>query len=296
MTKRLRAQRELHRVPVPGLGAVSVLAVTDPTALPDRPVVVCCFPGGGMNHRYFALGGRYDMAEHLAAAGIVVLAFDHPGVGDSDAPDDPWTLTPELVADLDAAAVRAALDRFVPAEPGAVVGMGHSMGAMLVVYQQARHRLYDGVALLGYSGRGLPEVLTPDELAGAAPIAQLARRRFGVPLPVGETAHSELLVGPALAPDAAGALDRARAAMLTCCGLTSMIPGSHADQIASLDVPVFLGVAEHDITGPPHDIPRHFTGARDVTLHVLPGAFHNAAVAPRRAEQWDRLADWLRAL
>ena len=177
-----------------------------------------------------------------------------------------------------------------PARPALVpLGVGHSMGAMLVAYQQAQHRPYAGVALLGHSGRGLPEVLLPAEVAVAGDaaairrsIVALARARFGDPLPRGSTATSELLVGPDLPADAAAAIGAAAGSLLACCGLTSMIPGSHDDVLAAVDVPVLLGLAEHDIAGDPWQAPRWLTGSRDVTLHVLAGAHHNHNVAPAR--------------
>ncbi len=68
--------------------------------------VLYCLPGGGMSRQYFDLDAPgFSMAEHLAAQGFVVVTIDHPGVGESPPPDDPWTLTPAVVADADAAAV-----------------------------------------------------------------------------------------------------------------------------------------------------------------------------------------------
>jgi pimeloyl-ACP methyl ester carboxylesterase len=240
------------------------------------------------------------------------VAVDHPGIGSSDGPDDPWALTPEVVAAIDAAAVAEAVaavrsGRLVDGLPALadplVVGLGHSMGAMLVAYQQARHRPFGGLVLVGHSGRGLPEVLVPDELAVAGDgdairsrIVELARARFSGPLPVGTTAASEYLVGPDLPEAAALAIGEAKAALLAVCGLTSMIPGGHDAVLAAIDVPVLLGLAEHDIAGPPHEAPRWLTGTTDLTLHVLAGAHHNSNVAARRQEQWRRIAAWCRSL
>src|SRR3954449_5999882 len=96
------------RVPADGL-TVSARVIADPSRLVDGSAIVCCFPGGGMSARYFEIDG-YDMAAHLASAGHVAVLIDHPAVGDSDAPDDPWTLTCEVVADADVAAARTAID------------------------------------------------------------------------------------------------------------------------------------------------------------------------------------------
>lgn len=266
-----------------------VRLVVDPEVA--RPAVACCFPGGGMSARYFDLDPPWSMAAHLAARGIVVLLVDHPGVGATPAPADPWALTPAVVADADAALASKALDSLrrggtLPPMPDLqATGIGHSMGAMLVVLQQARHRIYDRLVLLGHSDRGLPEVLTPAELAAdPADVVELARARFGQPLPGGSTASSEYLVGPDLSDDARRAIDAAAAPLLAVCGLFAMLPRSHAAELAAMDVPVLVGLAEHDIAREPHR-PDH--------LHVLPGAFHNANVAPNRRDQWDAVADFV---
>src|SRR5688572_28383095 len=104
------------RVPV-GAGAPSgvstlaarVIADVDRRAGGPVPVLIC-FPGGGMSGRYFEITG-FDMAAHLAAEGIVVVTIDHPAIGDSDVPDDPWLLTPEMVGDADAAAAAWVLEQ-----------------------------------------------------------------------------------------------------------------------------------------------------------------------------------------
>ncbi|WP_277872743.1 alpha/beta fold hydrolase [Frankia sp. CcI49] len=282
----------------PGVTRLAVRVVADPDLqAASRPVVLCCFPGGGMSTAYFEMDG-YDMAAHLAGAGVIVVLVDHPGVGDSDVPDDPWTLRPELVADVEVLAVERVIAGLGLANP-VVIGLGHSMGAMLVAYQQARHRPYQGLVLVGYSGRGLPEVLRREELAVAHDpagardaIVQLARSRFGRPLVSGGPAHSEMLVGPHASPGALGALGAAAGPLLALCGLTSMLPGSHADELASIDVPVLAGVGDHDIVGPPHEIPGHFPGSRDVTVFVLQDAYHNSNIAPNRHLLWDRIRDW----
>jgi hypothetical protein len=293
--------------------AIAARLVADPGGLPATgPVpVACCFPGGGMSADYFTLPGAYDMAAHLARTGIVVLAIDHPGVGASDVPVDPWTLTPAAVAAAGAAAAAELVDRLrtgrlasgLAPVPGAVpVGVGHSMGAMLVAIQQAHQRPYAGLVLLGHSGRGLPEVLTPEELATAGDgnavrdaIVGLAQARFGTPLPLGTTDASELLVGPDAPADALAAIGTSRSALLAVCGLAAMIPGSHDAELAAVDVPVLVGLGDHDIAGDPEAAPGWLTGSRDVTLFVLRDAHHNHNIAPTRAELWDRVASWCAA-
>ena len=90
------------------------------------------------------------------------------------------------------------------------------------------------------------------------------------------------------------ALGSVKSSLLGVVGLTSMIPGSVAREMAAVDVPVFLGLGDHDIAGDPHGIPACFVGSRDVTLFVLAGSGHNHNVAPDREVLWDRLAAWVR--
>jgi pimeloyl-ACP methyl ester carboxylesterase len=296
MVSRLTVQVPTGAAPA-GVASVSARVISAAGPRTARPVVLCCFPGGGVCARYFELDGA-DMAAYLAGRGFTLVLVDHPGTGGSDVPDDPWTLRPEVVADVDAAAARHVVAGLGLPDP-VVIGVGHSMGAMLTAYQQARHRLYDGVALLGYSGRGLPEVLTDEELALAGEpdkvrlaIVGLARARFGRPLVPASGEVSAFLTGPEVPARIARALSAAGTSLLPLCGLTSMIPGSHADVLAAVDVPVLLGIGEHDIVGPPREAPAYLTGAADITLYVLAGAYHNSNVAPGRTLLWDRLARW----
>ena len=181
-----------------------------PQTLGPRSVLWICVPGGGINRQYFDLDvpgqdDAFSMARYLAAGGDLVVTLDPPGVGGSDAPDDGYTLTPHVVADVLAAAIdtfmtdlrhegigAAELDSVAPA---ATVGLGHSAGALLIAVQQARHRSYDALALLGFSASGLPGVLREEELRYAgrpeeftSALADLTRRGLPIRYPNGRTA------------------------------------------------------------------------------------------------------------
>ena len=287
-----------------------------PAQASDPPALVTCLPGGGMNRRYFDLHvdpehglGSFSMAHHLAGRGLWVLLVDHLGLGDSDIPDDPWTLTAPVVAAANAHAVdhaRAALAAgdlvggVAPTGPLRSIGVGHSAGGLLTCYQQARFRTHDAVALLGFAGGGLRDHLSAAELdcahdpaATRQHIVELARTRFGRPLPRGRTTRSELLNRPDVADAAFDAIGAARASLLAVVGLTSMIPGASSEELAAIDVPLFLGVGSHDITGPPERIAEAFPASTDITLHVVPDTGHNHNIAPNRHVLWDALADWI---
>jgi pimeloyl-ACP methyl ester carboxylesterase len=264
--------------------------------------VLYCLPGGGMSRRYFDLGlAGYSMAEHLAGCGYVVAIIDHPAVGDSPVPADPWGLTPAVVAAADARAVRELHGQL----GGVPIGVGHSMGAMLTVTAQARERPYAGLALLGYAHiehyerTELAAVLTDEEraLLGKpdridAEVVELAKARFGRPLPKGTTTRSAFLLGGMpVADEALDALDGCIAPLLACCGLASMLKCT-SDAIGTLDVPVFIGFGQRDITGDARSTAAALVRCPDITLFELPGAGHNHNVAPNRSVLWDRVASW----
>jgi pimeloyl-ACP methyl ester carboxylesterase len=281
-----------------------VFAPDDASTGTCGPVVVC-LPGGGMSRRYFDLDvpgaeGSFSMARSLAGTGLVVVTLDLPGTGESDVPVDGYTLTPDAVADT----VAAAMTRVTDIAPGAaVVGLGHSAGALVACYQQARHHSFAALALLGFAGRGLVEYLSDEERAciddGEALRTQLPRlvaTRFGDPLPASQTSSSDLLVRVELADGASAAMQACGTRLLACVGLTSMVRGASRTELAAVDVPLFLGVGDADITGPADRLPGDFPGAHDVTLYVLAGSGHNHNVAPTRQLLWDRIARWIRSV
>jgi hypothetical protein len=57
-------------------------------------------------------------------------------------------------------------------------------------------------------------------------------------------------------------------------------------------VPVFLGLGDRDIAGPPHGIPAIFPHSRDITLTVLPETGHCQFIFPSRAELFRRIGEW----
>ena len=244
-------------------------------SLGDPPALLVCLPGGGMSRRYFDLeapgDASYSMARRLAARGFVVATLDPLGVGESDAPDDGWTLAPEALARVHASAceqlrARLAEGRLAAALPplaGLVsIGVGHSAGALLTVHQQAAARSHDALALLGFAGCGLPPVLTDaerryagDAAATRRDLRALAQARFGTPLPGGGTAASDYLIAVPVPDAARAAIAAAGSRMLALVGQLSLIPGASRPELEAVDVPVFLGVGERDILESPHAIP-----------------------------------------
>ena len=305
---RIRVELDVSEV-APAGAKVVVAELLIPTAVRSPATVLVCLPGGSMSRRYFDLdggdaSGTFSFATHCAYAGFVVALVDHLGVGESSVPDDPWQLTPVVVADANAAATEQLVrglrdgDFGVPALPGVrPVAVGHSMGGLMAVMQQARHRQFVGLGLLGSSACGLREALNEEEIAALGEgdlstdtIIRLAKKRFGTAI------VSPPQPGSDPSSPARKALSAARSNMLSVCGLTSMMTGSMRAEFESIDVPIFLGVGEFDIAGPARDIPADFPNSNDISLFVLPEAGHNTNVSRNRVELWDRMSDWVKGL
>lgn len=279
-----------------------------PTALGDDPIVLFCFPGGGISRRYFDLAvPGYSMGRHLAAQGFLIITVDHPGVGESDVPNDPWTLTPETVADVDVAAVSSARRALAAGEiegvpaltPSLVIGLGHSAGGLILLHQQCRRSPYGAIAVLGWAGHGLPDFLdeTGLQLANhperlAAELVDATRQRYPEPLVDMPRGSMDFLVANPPPEDVHQALADARARLLAIVGYASLIPGSVAPCVSAITVPVFLAVGDRDIARQPRQLPADFTSSGDLTVFVIPNAGHNHNIEPTRAVLWDRVAAW----
>jgi len=82
---------------------IAVTLIADPEAVGDQPQVVIGIPGGTYHRRYWDLRppGRtgYSQAAWLAARGVVFIACDYLGGGDSSRPTDADFMTLEVCAD-----------------------------------------------------------------------------------------------------------------------------------------------------------------------------------------------------
>lgn len=282
------------------------------------PTVLCCLPGGGVDRRYFDLqvpeDDTHSFAAALTAQGFVVVTADHLNVGDSSNVA-PLELTVEALAAAAHHAMSEILDRLrrgaIADMPAAgdllALGVGHSMGAMLTAIQQARRRTYQGVALLGFGHRGLPQFLPPelveraadpDRLRADLPELMRARSSSGMAAPrstaraSSRQSRDSIFHGQGVPRHVVDAVKAIAAPPPPLAATTSLVPGSVNTELAMLDVPVFLANGEHDLTGPPHEIVARFTASSDVTLVVLPGSGHSHHAFPARTLLWDRLAIW----
>lgn len=304
-------------VTLPGEGALEI--AVDVFSPPNpKPEVLVCLPGGAMTRKYYDLRApgddSFSFAREMAARGYACVLIDHLGIGESTRPADGYALDAFLLAHANASATRQVLDKLkdgssingLEAIPHVrSVGIGHSMGAMLTIVQQARSRQHAGIAVLGFSTRGLPEYLmgeakelANDPAAARREVARFAKAMFRDPYPkIGRSSDgSQLYAGLHADPAGIQAIKSARELLLPVPAFMSMLPGNVAPEAATIDVPVYLGLGEFDMAGPPEDASRAFTQSPSVTLRVLPKAGHSHFLFAARTELYDGLAAWVAGL
>jgi len=268
----------------------------------DAPVLVA-MPGAGYNRLYFDLPEPgYSEAEHHAAQGIIVVALDHLGVGDSFVPPEPPSLA--TVAAANSAAVREIVGRLESGAliegrsitPKAVVGAGQSMGGHVAVLMEARHRAFDGIAVLGASlvntrlpsrsGETLRFAGDADPHASARQLYLSAEWHYAfhwddVPehLVAADMARMPPTFGEGAPWNSATAPDT-----------TSLVlPGVLSREAAMVDVPVLLAMGERDVCQDPLRELAAFQSARDLAHFVVPRMAHMHNFAGTRAMMWKRI-------
>ncbi len=280
----------------------------------EAKAALVCLAGGNMNRRYFDLqadgDSSFSFAHALTQQGFVVVSIDHLGLGDSSKPKDSYAITADLLTRANAHVTAEVLARFregrlqagvaaMPALKG--IGVGHSMGAMMTVLQQAHAKQHVAIAPLGFSTRGLPEYMPPavaklPQQEQRAQLVTLAKKMFVENYPVirsaGAGANAEFYGSASADRRGVAALKAATDCLLPVPAYLSMLPNNVGPEAAQIDAPVFLGLGEKDMAGPTHQIPAGFPRSRDVTLYVQPDAGHSHFLFPTRLDLFRRLGDW----
>jgi len=285
---------------VPCLIAASLFAPVD---VADATTIVVAVPGGTYTRAYWDLDvpGRagYSFAEHLTARGFVVVALDNLGTGESSRPAHADDITFDVAAAANAAVVTQVADRIragelAPVVPPRhdlrVVGVGHSLGGQLTAVQQATHRSYERVALLGSSFLG------DDAKAAEARLAAMAPDTWDDGyLDVPRSLLRPLFHAPDVPADVLAADDAHATVLPRRLGVTALAPARHQEQLAAIDVPVLLAFADVDTSSDPAAEVACYPSSPNVTLIRLAGSAHCHNQSSARLKLWDCLARWLEA-
>ncbi|MDT3442217.1 MULTISPECIES: alpha/beta hydrolase [unclassified Pseudofrankia] len=286
----------------------------------DGPLtVLVAYPGGGYSRGYYDIDllPGYSEAEYHAAQGFAFVACDHLGAGDSTA-CDPFDLTFERLAAADDATASSVVDRLrngtladgvPPVAVERVIGLGQSMGGCLLTVQQARHRTFDAVGFLGWSGIGsnfpAPDGsrLTVPAPPRGADLREFAERALGAVAQnlaliryCFHAADEEAELVEADLGSPADALPRWRSAARPAAAASMMAPGVVADDAAAIDVPVLIACGDIDVVPDPWAEPTAYRGSRDVSVCVVPRMCHMHNFARTREVLWDRVAAFARAV
>ncbi len=274
---------------------------------PDQPqtdIIYFCLPGGGMSHRYFDLGrvdnADYSFASHMTKYGHRVISMDHPGIGENTLSAPHPFLTPRQASDYVAKALNAVLET-KNWTTNRMIGVGHSMGGMMVTLVQARHKPFSAMVLLGASARGLEWGLSdveksyinaPEKLERDLETLTLAK--FGEAFPVladGPRGESTPFSGarPALTEK----LRALNVNLFAAGGMMSIVQGSFAKEAGAIAIPLFMCFGDHDIGAPPKEAVLDFTAALSLTLHVLENCGHNSFAFPAITELCARIETWI---
>lgn len=316
------------------IGASVVLP--DPETLPARPVVCFARPSSSYARGYYTCPLPGPGAEQGAQSGFhaergwIFVAIDTLGCNTEDAIDPELLGYPALAAAAHAMEqeilLRLAngllLPGYPPVNQPVIIGIGHSLGGALAIYQQARHGSYDGVAVLGFSAvhshpatppggdpvvvawyprdAGLAECRDPLNAqavtgAGASHDSSawdsVAWGFYYDDVPA-EVVERDLLHYAAIAGSSGKIRDTPpwyatrtpeRAARST------LTPGVVTLEAASVTVPVLAAMGVRDLVPDPAGEPRAFRSARSVDLFVCPRMGHVHNMAGTRALLWERV-------
>jgi pimeloyl-ACP methyl ester carboxylesterase len=286
--------------------ATWVFAPTELTLVDGKPVVIMLLNGGTYDKRYFhfEVPGEtgYSCAEALRDQGFIVILLDHLGVGESSRAPSERTVTRQVAALANHAAVEQIFDRLrngsldtaLPTLPNFLkVGGGHSMGAFQTITQQADHATYDRCVILGYTAIGVHLTfgdtvvsadhgpIMPDELDYILHDRALLHKSF----------HWDDVAAQVIAVD-----DSLNVEVPCTLSRQSTMMGIVTEDASKIVVPVYICLGERDVSPDPYSEPSYYTSSRDVTLHILPSSGHCQNFATTRGEMYARIGGWIRGV
>lgn len=316
---------------LPARVAASVV-LPAPAVLTEVPIVCVAMPSSSYARGYYTHdlpgAGRGAQAQFHAERGWIFVALDWLGC-DGGAGIDPEDLGyPVLTAACHAAQQEIVLrlangvlsPRFPAIGQPVVIGLGPALGGALLIYQQARHRSFDGIAVLGFSAvhshpatppgaepvvvawyprdASLAECAEPLNAAalrdGGSPAGAWDAVAWGfhyddVPASVVERdlAHYEGIArggdDASSSPPWYARRTPQRAARST------LTPGIVACEAAAVTVPVLCAMGVRDLVPDPRSEPRAYPSSRSVDLFVCPRMGHVHNMAGTRRWLWERV-------
>lgn len=315
------------KIGLPGQVSIAV-SVYVPDELTADMTAIAAYPGSGLTRKYYDVPevSGYSEVQFHTDNGFIVIAVDPMGVGASSEVDL-FDLTIENLAHANHLAAEGALERLrsgtISAELPAiaickVIGIGQSMGGCLLTVQQANHRSFDGVGILGWSQEqenfaardgsrvsmpGLPRDADLRALGQAAQDTPKSSLNM-MDLVLNTMHHADdlkLFVDLDLFnlegdPALVSQMPTWRSAILPpCCGQMTT-PGIVAPEAAAIDVPVLIAQGEVDCVPDPWSEPAYYRKANDISVFVVPRMAHMHNFSQNREVLWSRIESFARSI
>jgi len=248
----------------------------EPTG-PTKNVTLFCLPGGGLTKEYFDLALNFSFVTRMTALGYSVITMDHPGIATNTLPSDYPYYTPRQASSF----LNTALESWGETNP--IIGIGHSMGGMMIMLMQGNHAPFKALGLFGSSAGGLDWGLSEEEKSYINQEEMLARdlealslAKFGQPFTRASRGPSgESIVFGGENQDLTKRLRDISCEMNSASAMMSMMRGSFRSEVEAIDVPIFFAFGDHDIGIPPQDAPKDYINAPNIELVVLENTGHN---------------------
>ena len=264
--------------------------------VPETLTLVVCLHGGCCSRSYFHppyLNPSYSFAEFMTDRGYLVLALDNLGMGESSRPEPESKLTLSMIAEANHLATQQCVQALRSNQWGTlaestsmtVAGLGHSMGGMLITYQQAHYKSFDRLIVAGWSN-------LPLELAGAKVEAMKVALPPSGYIPTDRSQMRALFHLPDVA-EAVITVDNQHSSLTPVTLATAALtPNVVVASAANIFCPVLLAYGEVDVSPAPEKEPEFFSNACDKTLLCVAGNAHLHNFANARSDIWEGIAEW----
>ncbi|WP_082364620.1 alpha/beta hydrolase [Novosphingobium sp. AAP93] len=273
-----------------GLAEQTLIAATLhlPDGMAAQPSqLIFAIHGGGYSRFYWHLpfaDDSYSFCRWFTDRGKAVLTIDMLGMGQSSRPEPESQLSSAIIAAAHADALRQVVAQWDG--PVSVIGVGHSMGGMMIIAQAAAHPAMDRVAVLGWANEpmDLGDATVAELQAALPPSGYIATPR----LPM-----RRLFYWPDV-PEELIEADEAQASTTpVTLGRDALTPGIVHEQAARIAVPVLVVQSAIDTSPSPENEPAYFSGSPAVELHRLENAAHCQNLASSREQHWMGLNAWI---
>lgn len=250
-----------------------------------RPLVILVH-GASDTHAVFDFAPGFSAARSLAGRGFGVLAVDRVGYGASSRPNGD-SLDFATHAGYLHEVVQDVRNGALGFTPPAVILLGPSLGADVILVEAATYHDVDGVVVVSHTNQLQPELFTVDVDAW---FAQGPYFDFGVDF------RTHFFYAEPWAISWMIDRDNATRSLVPRAEILSALTNQSAFARAEIDVPVLLMQAEHDALFVPQDDSALFTSSPDVTYKLLRRTGHKLFSHPTSKQAAvNTVASWLDA-